>query len=254
MTDSISKMIGQRATLLAQVVLTRRKDVQIIPLQEKDDIGVDLIARILTPIHGEPISPSFAVQVKGTANPLDEKTATRMANQLVRDMPAKSLLFSPLVLMIFSMEGDRGFWGWVMEPLTAGPNAPGITRPEKIAMAEITLDSLDELYSRVISWFKVMGHLSSLQGKRHLIGVDSPPDDYVPDTMTKGPVLPAEWEGDAWVREAKGDNSFWLRAWNKATGEFVTAEASKYETARKLLRDRIAHGLTQKVTVKVMEK
>src|SRR5437762_3152770 len=34
-------------------------------------------------------------------------------------------------------------------------------------------------------------------GHRHLVGIDSPPEDYVADDMTLGPRLPEGWDGDA---------------------------------------------------------
>ena len=50
-------------------------------------------------------------------------------------------------------------------------------------------------------------------GHRHLLGIDSPPREYVPDDMTLGPVLPEGWDGDAWMKPAGG--GYFLRAWNK---------------------------------------
>ncbi len=54
---------------------------------------------------------------------------------------------------------------------------------------------------------------------RDLLGVESPPSDHEPDNMTLGPNLPFGWEGDAWKRKSSdGNNSYWLRAWNKING------------------------------------
>lgn len=88
---------------------------------------------------------------------------------------------------------------------------------------------------------------------RHLIGIESPPDDHQPDNMTYGPVLPAGWSGDAWKREGASENSYWLRAWNKATGQYAVAQADTYEAARQLLQDCIAQGGTGKVTISATE-
>jgi hypothetical protein len=88
---------------------------------------------------------------------------------------------------------------------------------------------------------------------RHLIGVDSPPEDHQPDNMTLGPSLPAGWDGDAWKREGTGGNSYWLRAWNKSTGQYAIVQASTYEAARQLLQERIGQGGSGKVAVTVSE-
>jgi transcriptional regulator with XRE-family HTH domain len=74
---------------------------------------------------------------------------------------------------------------------------------------------------------------------RHLPGMASPPSDFVPDPMTRGPLLPADWEGDAWAREGANDSSYYLRAWNRHTGKCVSSRASRYEDARAALVDKI---------------
>jgi len=89
---------------------------------------------------------------------------------------------------------------------------------------------------------------------RHLIGIDSPPDDHEADNMTSGPVLPAGWDGDAWKCEGTGTNSYWLRAWNKETGQYAVAQASTYESAQQLLQDSVAQGGSGKVTISFTEQ
>jgi hypothetical protein len=74
---------------------------------------------------------------------------------------------------------------------------------------------------------------------RHLIGVDSPPSDYVPDPMTLGPVLPEGWDGDTWEKIGLG---YFLRAWNKNSGRVAYSRASSYEEARRLLLREVATG------------
>jgi hypothetical protein len=77
-------------------------------------------------------------------------------------------------------------------------------------------------------------------GHRHLVGIDSPPPDFVPDDMTLGPRLPDGWDGDAWMKP--GGSSYFLRAWNKAHARCATAQDAKYEDARTRLLAAIAAG------------
>jgi hypothetical protein len=86
----------------------------------------------------------------------------------------------------------------------------------------------------------------SLEGRRslvhrHLIGLESPPPDYVADPMTLGPVLPEGWDGDAWEKIGNRGGSF-LRAWNKTTGRVAYAEATSYEEARRSLLREVSSG------------
>jgi len=84
---------------------------------------------------------------------------------------------------------------------------------------------------------------------RQLIGVDSPPDDYTEDRMTDGPRLPEGWTGDAWTRQDANGSSYWLRAWNKTTGQYAVARADKYEAARLVLQKKISQGGTGKAEI-----
>ena len=85
---------------------------------------------------------------------------------------------------------------------------------------------------------------------RHLVGLDSPPSEYLPDPMTLGPVLPEGWDGDAWI-SPRGDGYF-LRAWNKGSGRIALSRSDTYQGARKSLIADIVDG-TMKVTVSVQE-
>jgi hypothetical protein len=78
------------------------------------------------------------------------------------------------------------------------------------------------------------------RGHRHLIGVDSPPKNFVPDSLTYGPVLPEGWDGDAW--QGRDNTGYFLRAWNKRTGRYAIGAAPEYEEARKHLLDEIRSG------------
>jgi|GEM_PF-3452296 len=157
---TVADYVAKRADLLAQVVLTRRKDVRVLPLGDKDDVGIDFFVHLMEPIAGLPVNPYFGIQVKGTSSPLeDEKAANRFATQVARGMAAQAFILAPIVLMVFSMAGDRGYWGWIMEPSTEGPNDPSLTRTERIHMTEIDDDSLEELFSRITAWFETMGEV-----------------------------------------------------------------------------------------------
>lgn len=87
-------------------------------------------------------------------------------------------------------------------------------------------------------------------GHRNLVGIDSPPADYVPDDMTLGPRLPEGWDGDAWM---KSDGAaFFLRAWNKANARYAISEAEQFEVARTKLLEEIRAGGRQ-VEIRIKE-
>lgn len=85
---------------------------------------------------------------------------------------------------------------------------------------------------------------------RHLIGLESPPDDYVPDPMTQGPVLPEGWDGDAWVDPNPRRTGYFLRAWNARTNRVAYARGTNYESARRALLAEVSEG-TLRVEVRL---
>lgn len=160
MSDTIQQYVEHRAELLANLVLTRKKNVHVLSLGEKADLGIDLIARIMKPISNLPANPYFGVQVKGTSSVLDdEHAANRFASQAVRAMTARAFILAPVVLMVFSMEGDRGYWGWVMQPFVGGSNSPALTYKSRPDMMIIDNKSIENLFSAVSEWFEAMGQV-----------------------------------------------------------------------------------------------
>jgi hypothetical protein len=75
---------------------------------------------------------------------------------------------------------------------------------------------------------------------RHLIGLESPPAEYVADPMTQGPILPEGWDGDAWL-EPTGKGYF-LRAWNTRNVRVAYGNGATYEDARRTLLVDVAQG------------
>jgi len=167
MTTLAKNYTTQRAVTLANLVLTRRKDVRILTLEDGSEAGIELLAQFRSPTPGLPANPSFGVQVKGTSGPLnDERAANRFAKQVVRAVtPNQSAyaLLAPMVLFVFSMEDDRGYWGWILKPTVDNEKGPSLQRVERMEMAEINADALDTLFESVSEWFSALGKVLDLR-------------------------------------------------------------------------------------------
>ncbi len=94
-------------------------------------------------------------------------------------------------------------------------------------------------------------HLRGIEMHRHLVGIESPPCDFVPDPMTLGPALPENWDGDAWI--SSDDRNYFLRAWNKDSGRIAYGSGESYDNARRSLLDNITNG-TARAVVSVKEE
>lgn len=163
--ETVEQYTEQRAHLLARLVLTRRKDLRVYSLNEAEDVGIDMIVHIAKEIPGLPANPYFGVQIKGTSSSLEnEAAASRIGQQAARAVQARAFILAPIVLLVFSMEEDRGYWGWVMEPSVDGPQSPSLTRTDRMEMQRITKQSTESLVECVTAWFEAMGRVF-LRGK-----------------------------------------------------------------------------------------
>lgn len=85
---------------------------------------------------------------------------------------------------------------------------------------------------------------------RHLLGLDSPPADYVLDRLASSLALPEGWDGDAWVK-VNGRNYF-LRAWCVESGRVAYGSGQKYEDSHRELLTDISEG-TRRVKISIHE-
>ncbi len=158
-TRAEAEYVGRRSELLAQLVLTRRKGVSVFSLGN-GDIGIDLVAHLPPmPVKGleKPIQSSLAVVVKGTSAALDrEEDANSYAKRTWKPLSANALILSPVVVLLFSMEGDRGFYSWLMEPRLYGEGVPGLDFVETPDMTKITRKTIDHVFDEVESWYTMM--------------------------------------------------------------------------------------------------
>jgi hypothetical protein len=163
MSTATVNYIARRADLLAQLILTRRKGVRILTFDDESDAGIDLIAQ-LPPLagggHDGTIKSYVCVQVKGTSGALeDEAAAVEYIRKLWKPISEKTYFMAPVVFLLFSMEGDQGYFSWVMEPRVDREEGPSLTRVESPEMTRITRKSIDGMLDEVEKWFKAMSEV-----------------------------------------------------------------------------------------------
>jgi hypothetical protein len=157
-TAATDDYVAKRAKLLATLVLTRQKDVRPVEFHAESDIGVDLIVALPSfgeGKSGEPIRSALGVEIMGTDDPLEtEVEATAYANRHREDRPAGFFL-GPIVLFLFSMDGDKGYFSWIMEPKIA-KEGPTLTRAALFDMTKITKTSTEVIFRESAAWFEAM--------------------------------------------------------------------------------------------------
>src|SRR4051812_34675693 len=109
-----NSMVEQRSELLARVFLTRRLNINVHPFGDKADEGIDFICT-LNHDRVEGFLP-FGVLVWGTAKELaTEADATAFGRQKKKAIKQETF-FIPVIVLLFSMHNDEGYFSWLVEP------------------------------------------------------------------------------------------------------------------------------------------
>jgi hypothetical protein len=156
-SPTVDDYVGQRAELLARLVLTRKKGVKVIDTGAKEDLGLDMIVQIAEPVTKSGVAPVFGVQVKGTLSDLpDNAFADKYVASHWREWRTQQAFLFPAVFLLFSMEDDKGYFGWVMRPDVTEDGNPTLTKATIPAMASIKHGALDVVLGRVYKWYGAM--------------------------------------------------------------------------------------------------
>jgi hypothetical protein len=149
--------IAHRTEALARVFLTRRQDITVLSFEERHlDLFASIEPRPADPVRG---FMGFGVIRWGTDRVLPtEAAATQYANTRWRAETKKekerTVYFLPVLLLLFSMEDDQGYYAWVTEPCVGeGDGFPKLKVVEQLDCTGLERGSLDDIVSRVKEWY-----------------------------------------------------------------------------------------------------
>jgi hypothetical protein len=148
--------LEQRALSLATVLLTRHPEVTV--LSEARDVGYDLEVRITS--EGVFRGRIFAIELKarraindiGTrTDPMHVRLKDPLRRTLTEGMKRLKDLPFPLLYMVFAMDTDRAFFGWLREPdaTTAKLGTPSVGVAESWSD-----DTHRQIVERVNAWYE----------------------------------------------------------------------------------------------------
>ncbi len=161
MPATTEAFINNRATMLANVFLTRKPTIQVNRL----DVGH--VQLMVNDVPGEAKSVmSFGVILWGTGKKLaNEEDATKYANSHWRggtdaahdDLPR---FFMPILVLVFSVEEDLGYYAWAWEPsLDSLSHSTTLRKPERLTCTKINNQSLDRILSKVGAWYDAVARI-----------------------------------------------------------------------------------------------
>jgi hypothetical protein len=152
MRQSVPWFIEARGEALAVVMLTRRSDLLISkPLDTVGpDGGLDYVIQILE--GGMPSKRIFGVQLKAGRGIHSSAEAARLVTQNGWYAPPRPSF--PVCVFVFSVEDDRGFYTWAVEPVYSADGSPRLSTPSAPSPEPLDDGALDEIVRRVNDWYE----------------------------------------------------------------------------------------------------
>jgi len=152
MPFTTAQLAENRARILAMVQFTSREDLLVTELRH--DYGLDLLVQLGSDRNTR--RQHFGVILKATTELLeDEPQAAAALRSLLRgegNQPSPSYAF-PIIVTLFSMPNDRGYYAWLAEPVIAGDNAPHLKHQDTVQCSPFDRHGLAEIVRRVNEWY-----------------------------------------------------------------------------------------------------
>jgi hypothetical protein len=140
--------IAERTRALALVALTRRGDLAV--RSAAPDTGLQLTVSITK--DNAPAVRQFGVRLIGTLRPEDDADRDQAIRAAAKALLRAGAFPYPVVLFHFTMEGDRGHYAWVAEPVVED-GAPRLLTHESPRVHELGRATLDDIVARVDGWY-----------------------------------------------------------------------------------------------------
>jgi hypothetical protein len=144
---------GERTRCLAAVVLTRRDDLKVTGAS-RANTGLDLFVDIRNP--DSPGLRRFAAVVYGDESPATEKRLAQVLKAALREVPHLEQIAFPVCLLYFIMEGEKGYFTWLVEPVLTEEGAPKLCPPADPALVPLDEKVLAGVVQQVRSWYRAL--------------------------------------------------------------------------------------------------
>jgi hypothetical protein len=161
MHATIEEFINNRATMLANVFLTRKPTIRV------NRLDVEHVQLLVNDLSDETSVRPFGVILWGTRKKLaNEQAATKYANSHWRgetdaardNLPRFSM---PVLVLVYSVgEEDLGYYAWAWEPVPDSPaGSTTLRKPESLTCTKIHSHSLDKILSKVGAWHDALARI-----------------------------------------------------------------------------------------------
>jgi hypothetical protein len=153
--------IGFRSEALAVVYLTRRDD--LIVSQQQKDTGLDLLVTITQ--DGKSSGRMFGVEVKATAsssNLIQHDSIFKLKNKRYNNLNVLRDLPFPVCLFFFTLDNDKGYYRWILEPIIKDHNNVALKINENEELKSLNDEKIDDIIAMVNNWYDHKSNLIKL--------------------------------------------------------------------------------------------
>lgn len=153
----LDPMLRHRTEALALVTLTRVPEV--IPTKVSFE-HLDFLCVIKSDDDEEMKKVQLlGVNVKGTARLGSEERATSWGSKAMKlEGIGERVYYFPVIVLLFSMEDDKGYYAWQVEPATRDDDSPILHQNASFEFREFTVAALKTIIRKVRMWYKEVGY------------------------------------------------------------------------------------------------
>jgi hypothetical protein len=144
-------LVEQRSELLAKVSLTRRLNINVHPFDDTSEEGLNYICTIRSD-RVEGFLP-FGVRVWGTARELSTEADANAFGRQKWKVIKHTTFFIPVVVLLFSMQNDLGYFSWLVAPCKKGNKLLFAT---ELKFKVFDAKQLNRMIERITEWYKRM--------------------------------------------------------------------------------------------------
>jgi hypothetical protein len=147
-SDENKRFLADRARALANVILTRRGDLNIV--ETKQSTGLDL--HVYVEREDKPMRLGFGVLLRAVPSPTTAAGANAVLKPTLGQFQGMRKFTYPVCLLFLTMRDEQAFFSWLAEPVVAG-GKPKLVHHAEANCAELTNELLDHAVEQIVEWY-----------------------------------------------------------------------------------------------------
>jgi hypothetical protein len=149
------ELVRHRSELLARVTLTRRLNIDVFPLDEGGKTGIDFLCTIRD--EDVPGFLPFGAVVWGTSATLETaEDAEKYGRAERKKLDERARYFIPVIVLLFSMRNDEGFFSWLVEP---SQDSCQLVNVKELDFKKFDMKQFERMMKRITHWYKRLGEV-----------------------------------------------------------------------------------------------